>query len=485
MTKPYSVAEQLQVDGALRASEDRFEMAFHSSPVAMAITTVAEGRYLEVNEAFERQMGYSRFEICGRTSLELNVWANPDDRSAMIQALERHKTVRDQHAQFRTKSGHLITTLYSAGLVTVDSRPCVLAAIVDITAQVVAEDALREHTALLQTLIANSPFGIIVGGKDHRIRFCNEAFTRMFLYAGDEVVGKDPDELVGAADDADAKEISRRVLSGEVVHATATRRRKDGSAIDVDLHAIPLKFGAELVGCFGIYQDITERVEAESKLRGLRARLSRVQDEERAHVARELHDDIGQQLALLALQLAGLQKEARDDASGLAERLEEPARIINDICADLNRLSHRLHPAHLAYLGLTQAVASICGEFSRQTAIAIDFEHDDVPALPSDIATCLYRVAQEAIRNAARHSGSSRVRVQLTALPDSISLCVSDTGRGFDPGANGTGAGLGLMSMAERVRNLGGHLAVRSAIDQGTRVEATIPFSAGGDRARE
>jgi PAS domain S-box-containing protein len=280
MTKPYSVAEQLQVDGALRASEDLFEMAFHSSPVAMAITTVAEGRYLEVNEAFERQMGYSRFEICGRTSLELNVWANPDDRSAMIQALERHKTVRDQHAQFRTKWGHLITTLYSAGLVTVDSRPCVLAAIVDITAQVVAEDALREHTALLQTLIANSPFGIIVGGKDHRIRFCNEAFTRMFLYAGDEVVGKDPDDLVGAADDAGAQEISRRVLSGEVVHATATRRRKDGSAIDVDLHAIPLKFGTELVGCFGIYQDITERVEAESKLRGLRARLSRVQDEE-------------------------------------------------------------------------------------------------------------------------------------------------------------------------------------------------------------
>jgi PAS domain S-box-containing protein len=566
----------------------------------MAITTAAEGRYIDVNEAFERQIGYSRNEVCGHTSLELGVWPTAADRSAMLDALHRQKTVRDQHAQFRTKSGSLITTLYSAGLIMLDGRPCVLAAIADITAQVQAEAALREseskfrllaettqsgififrengtfcyfnpqveaftgysadelrsmtvwdvvdadlrdiareraaarfhgeavasrvelkitrksggtrwvdfsatptmfegqpavlgtafditdskrnelrareHTALLQTLVANSPFGIIVGDKDHRIRLSNPAFSRIFLYSDDEVIGKDPDDLVGLAN-ADAVDISRRVLDGEVVHATTTRRRKDGREVAVELHAIPMMSDREFIGCFGIYQDISERVESEAKLLALRGRLSRVQDEERARVARELHDDIGQQLALLNLQLADLQKAARAASPSLATRLEGSIRLVGDISADVNRLSHRLHPTQLTVLGLAKALSGLCDDFSRQTGMRIDFEHDEMPRLPSEITTCLYRVAQEAIRNAEKHSGSRRVKLQLAARPGDIWLCVSDEGWGFDTSAVDEGSGLGLVSMTERVRGVGGDLSLRSEAGSGTRVEVSIPF---------
>jgi len=462
-------------DRALRASEHRFARAFYASPIAMAITTLAEGRYVDVNEAFERQIGYTREEVCGRTSLELKVWPTPGDRAAMVTSLQRQKTLRDQHAQFRTKSGRLITTLYSASLITFDGRPSVLAAIADITAQQLAEDALRESESRFRMLVAKSPFGIMVGGRDHRIQFSNPAFQRMFQYAEEEVVGKDPDELVGGPGNAEASEFSRRVLNGEVVHATTARRRKDGSTVNVELHAIPLVSGNEFVGCFGIYHDITQRVESEGKLRALRDRLGRVQDEERAHIARELHDDIGQRLALLAIQLAEIQKAARTVAPSLVEQLEASFELTGEISADAHRLSYRLHPSQLAYLGLTRALSSFCEEFARQNHLEIDFDYAELPPLSPDVMTCLYRVAQEAVRNAERHSGSRRVRIELAATPESIRLCVSDAGRGFDSAAAEGSRGVGLMSMAERVRNVGGELSIWSEPHRGTRIEVSIP----------
>ncbi|HMF94042.1 MAG TPA: PAS domain S-box protein [Vicinamibacterales bacterium] len=594
------VTERVRSEQALKASEDRFVTAFYSSPIAMAITTVAEGRYIDVNEAFERQMGYPRDEICGHTSLELDVWPTPADRQTMVAALLRQKTIRDQDAQFRTKSGRLITTLYSAGLITLHGDRCVLAAIADITAQKLAEQALREseskfrmlaettqsgifiyretgalcyfnprmehftgysaseldamtvwdlvhpdsidmvrarararwrgvpapsryelkivtksgdtrwldlsasliefqgqpaivgtafditdskrteqqareYTALLQTLISNSPYGIVMGDKDHHIRFCNAAFQRIFQYTDDEIIGRDPDDLIGPTDSSEAHEISRRVLNGEVVHATGVRRRRDGSKVDVEFHAVPLIASGEFVGCFGIYQDITERIRSEAKLRALRDRLTRVQDEERAHIARELHDDIGQRLALLAIQLAQLPKDAQA-APDLHSRLDASRLLAEEICADAQRISHRLHPSQLGFLGLKRALASLCREFARQTDVKIDFVCGDNPKLPPEIDTCLYRVAQEAIQNATKHSRCRAIRVELAARADAICLRVSDDGRGFDPTAADHNSGLGLVSMAERVRAAGGELAVQSTVGHGAQIEVSIPL---------
>jgi two-component system NarL family sensor kinase len=598
-----SVRSAVDTDTAqlLNVSEDRFVVAFYANPTAMAITTVAEGRYVDINEAFERQMGYARAEICGRTSIEFGVWPTLADRQRTIGRLLREKTIRDQNAQFRTKAGRLIRTLYSAGLVTLDGTPCVLAAIADITAQKLVEDALREseakfrllaetiqsgicicredgtfcyfnpqieqltgysadelrtmhmsdlvhpdsvemvrarvasrwrgeqlsprhefkiltksgetrwldlaatvlefegrpaivgtafditekkqleqqaaeHTALLQTLVANSPYGIMVGGKDHRIRFCNSAFQRIFQYAESEVVGRDPDDLIGLTENSEARNFSARVLGGEVVHATTVRRRKDGSRVDVEFHAVPLVSTGEFLGCFGIYQDISERIRSEARLRSLRDRLTRVQDEERAHIARELHDDIGQRLALLGIQLAELQKASRTMAPALYEQLVTSRRLTEEICADAQRISHRLHPSKLALLGLTKALSRLCESFAKRSDVEIEFLPGEMPRLPPEISTCLYRIAQEAIQNAAKHSQCPRIVVELSANVEAVRLSVSDTGCGFDSEAGGHKAGLGLVSMAERASSVGGDLSVRSAVNQGTKIEVTIPL---------
>ncbi len=311
---------ELSALAALRAAEARFAAAFAASPIPMAITTLSDGRYVEVNEAFEHQIGYSRLDVHGRTSLELGIWPTPDDRAEMVAALREDKAIRSRKTVFRTKSGSLITTLYSASIIEADGQPCVLAAILDITAQRLAEDALREseaeareRSAFLQTLIESSPMGILVGGPDHLVTLSNAAFERLFQYSSAEAIGRDPDDLIGIPNSLEATGFSRQVMSGKSVHATAIRRRKDGSRIHVEVHATPLFSGGTYIGCVGTYQDITER----------------------AQVARELHDDIRQRLALVAAQLA----------AQTAPDLEASRRLIDDILSDILRLSRRLHPA--------------------------------------------------------------------------------------------------------------------------------------------
>jgi PAS domain S-box-containing protein len=196
MTEPVMAPAAADLPQRLKASETRFVIAFYASPMAMAITTVAEGRYVDVNEAFERQMGYSRAEIIGRTSFELAVWPSVADREAVVATLLRQGRLRDQNAQFRTKSGRLITTLYSAGLITLDGEGCILAAIADITAQTEAEAALRESEAKFRLLAETTQSGIFICRKDGALCYFNPPFAGFSGYTADELRGLKVWELV-------------------------------------------------------------------------------------------------------------------------------------------------------------------------------------------------------------------------------------------------------------------------------------------------
>jgi PAS domain S-box-containing protein len=346
----------------------------------------------------------------------------------------------------------------------------------DITEKKRLEQEAREHTALLQALVANSPYGIMVGGKDHRIQFSNPAFQRMFQYAEEEVVGRDPDDLIGLTENTEATDISARVLKGDIVHTTAVRRRKDGSKVDVEFHAVPLIANDEFVGCFGIYQDITERIKSEAKLRTLRDRLTRVQDEERAHTARELHDDIAQRLALLAVQLAQLQKDARVAAPALDVQLEASRRLAEEVCADAQRISHRLHPAHLALLGLTRALSGLCESMAKRTEVEIDFDHDQIPRLPPEVNACLYRIAQEAIQNDQAQPVPTDCRAA-DRCAGVVRLSVGYRLR-FRPGRGRTQRRPWAREHGGTRPQRGRRPARRSAIGQGTRIEVSIPTGA-------
>jgi signal transduction histidine kinase len=223
---------------------------------------------------------------------------------------------------------------------------------------------------------------------------------------------------------------------------------------------------------------LEEHQQAEQKLRGLSSHLVRAQEEERTRIARDLHDDVGQRLGLLAMQLETLKASSLKSKSWDLQKIDELSKLTSQISTDVRKVSHGLHPALLDLLGLTAAMAEFCKEFSRLNEIEIDFVHREVPPmLPKEVTLCLYRVAQEAVRNAQKHSGCRQVRVELTGASDSIRLRVSDSGEGFEPGSAQADR-LGLVSMAERVQSLGGDLLVQSRPGCGTSVEARVLLAA-------
>jgi signal transduction histidine kinase len=238
----------------------------------------------------------------------------------------------------------------------------------------------------------------------------------------------------------------------------------------------------------GTFWDITERKEAEAALRenelALRARHAEIQDlagrliaaqeVERSRIARDLHDDLSQKLALLTIDIDQLGRQiALPD--GAAERLQEISRRAAEIATDVHQLSHQLHPTKLEALGLVPAIQSVCRDVSTQHGVAVEFRHDHVPTgVAPDVALCLYRIVQESLRNVVKHSGSARALVHFAAFDGMLQLQVADQGRGFDVGETGR-AGLGLVSMRERVTFVGGDIVVRSTPGHGTRIGVRVP----------
>ena len=229
----------------------------------------------------------------------------------------------------------------------------------------------------------------------------------------------------------------------------------------------------------GMVANITERKLAEAALASVSRRLIDAQEQERCRIARELHDDIGQRLALLAVNLARIQQNP-SNSSELADRMGEVQKLTSEIAVDIQSLSHELHSSRLQYLGLVAAMTGFCQEFGEQQKVEIDVKIRDVPGpLPPDISLCFFRVLQEALNNAAKHSGVQYFEVELWETPDEIHLAVSDSGSGFDPDAVKTSQGLGLISMEERLKLLNGTLSIESQLQRGTTIHARAPFSSG------
>src|SRR6516225_6943698 len=184
----------------------------------------------------------------------------------------------------------------------------------------------------------------------------------------------------------------------------------------------------------GVAVDVTERKQAEEALSTVSRRLIEAHEEERTWIARELPDDINQRIALLAVSLEGLKSELPPGANEAKHYLADVKEQTKELAADVQALSHRLHSSKLEYLGLASAAAAFCREFSESKGVQIDFQSDDVPrSLPKEISLCLFRVMQEALQNASKHSGSEHYNVILVRTSEEIRLTVSDFGRGFDP----------------------------------------------------
>jgi PAS domain S-box-containing protein len=236
-----------------------------------------------------------------------------------------------------------------------------------------------------------------------------------------------------------------------------------------------------IVQLHGAVQDIAERRAAEEELRYMSGRLIAAHEEERTRIARELHDDLSQRMALLQVVVEQLEQGATGLPISSRQKLHNIAEIAADVSSNLHALSHRLHPSKLDVLGLVPSLAGFCREFSESHELPVYFAHDQIPSqIPKDVALCLFRIVQEAVRNAAKHSGAPEVNVELSGFGDRIELRVSDSGVGFDPEFEKRKGGLGLLSMSERLRLIGGDLTVESEPSHGTRIRVRVPLPTTG-----
>jgi signal transduction histidine kinase len=243
----------------------------------------------------------------------------------------------------------------------------------------------------------------------------------------------------------------------------ACLRKKDGESRTALVSAELIEVGGEPC-TVSVVADITERKRAEDVLSTVSRKLIEAHEEERTRIARELHDDINQRLAFLAVKLSSHKKEVAASDGSTKYFVDEIRQEVSDLGKDVQALSHRLHSSKLEYLGLAVAAGGFCKEFSLRHNVEIEFHDDNIPRnLPPEISLCLFRVLQEALQNALKYSGTRRYEASLECTPnDEIHLGVHDSGVGFDPESAINRHGLGLISMTERLKLVDGQLSIES-----------------------
>jgi len=229
----------------------------------------------------------------------------------------------------------------------------------------------------------------------------------------------------------------------------------------------------------GFSIDVTATRKAEAELRDLSGRLIAAQEEERSRIARELHDGLNQRMAILSIELEQLKPETERPVE-MRQRLDKLQEQVKEISADIHRLSYKLHPAKLDHLGLAAAIQSLCKELTDSGKLKVDLQQKGSRSdIPKDVTLCVFRIAQEALRNSSRHSGAHSAQVVLEQKRDAIRLSVSDNGAGFDPESDRIKKGLGFISMKERLRLVDGDLQIYSQPLRGTRIEVHVPLRRG------
>jgi PAS domain S-box-containing protein len=442
-----------------------------------------QGRLLYVNPAPARTLGYEVEELLRIPMRELIA---PEFRAhfdAYLAQVERDgvanglMTVLTRAGERRTWEFHNTLDTQSA------EAPIVRGIAHDVTERIRAERALRESEERLRlaTQVGRMYAYEWDAATDVVIR---SAPVADFLCSKGEPVRTTRQQLLSKVHPDDRAKfiasVAERTPDDPTSRISYRMLQQDGSFVWVEKTARAFfDSNGKLQRMIGIVADITERKLAEGVLSSVSRRLIDAQENERTRIARDLHDHIGEQLTLLGIALEKLKRSLPTSARDARKRTKAVQKQVADISDDVHCLSHELHSFKLEYLGMVAAMKSFCEELSEQQQVEIDFSDKNIPkAVPQQISLCLFRVLQEALNNATRHSGVRHFEVELRGTPDALDLVIRDDGRGFELASALNGRGLGLTSMQERLKLVDGELSINSQLKRGTTIRARVPFSA-------
>jgi PAS domain S-box-containing protein len=427
--------------------------------------------------------------IQGKRCYELRGREGPCDGCRQIRVFE---TAEPQNFECTWIKPGQTFQIYLYPFAEIDGSPRVLSLGFDITKRKQAEEAVRQSEARYRSLVENIDLGISLIGTDYRIIMTNAAMGRIFQKPLSEFVGKECFREFEKREGVCSHCPGTRVMaSGRPAEVETEGIRDDASRFPVRLSAFPVVApNGQVDGFIEVVEDITQRRRAEEALRAseeelrqskesyqiLAGQLLNAQEAERGRLARELHDDLTQRLAALAIEAGRLEHQPQSSEGGISGRLKEMKDKLEEVCKDIHAISRRLHPSVLDDLGLADAVHSECASFAQRLGIVVNYQSENIsPGVPPDIGLCIYRIIQESLGNIARHARATEVDISLVGKDGGIHLSLKDNGIGFNPLKVKKG-GLGLSSMKERVYLVHGDFSIQSRPGQGTVIEVLIPL---------
>jgi PAS domain S-box-containing protein len=342
------------------------------------------------------------------------------------------------------------------------------------------EKVLRESEKRFRLVADGAPVLIWMSGVDKMCSFFNKGWLNFTGRSMEEELREGWASGVHPEDLERCIEIYKASFDARVDFEMEYRlRRFDGEYRWIVDYGVPrFESDGQFCGYIGSCVDVTERKSAAESLQALTGRLIHAQEQERTRIARELHDDFSQRLALLGITLGQLWQMLPASEVDQRSRVQEILKGTNELSSDLHALSHQLHSSKLEYVGLVSAINGLCKEIGQKYKLSIQFSHSEFPLnIPKDVALCLFRVAQEALVNVVKHSQAKSGYVELGTNENGASLRIRDDGRGFDTNSKNLDAGIGLIGMQERIRLVGGRLLVRSALTQGTEIVVEVPLN--------
>ena len=442
---------------------------FEASPFALAVTREHDGVTVDVNAAFERLLGCPRATVIGKATQDL-MPGDEESRTRIAAATKERRSLQDVECVHRTRTGEELILSISVTPIHVDGADHMLTTIDDVTEKRRAQDALRESEARYRSIVETTAEGVIIGRPDGVVLYANQQMADMLGCSADELIGRSGLDFVFP--DWEMKVIENRAAldSGRVLRGDMKLRRKDGTALWTWFSSSAMVDQAgNHVANLTMHTDTTMRRRAEEALRDIE--IAKAAQQERNHLARELHDSVTQALFAAALRIEALQRSDERLSPEVAETMQDVERLNRGALAQMRTMLLELRGEAIEDVPLKLLLRHLTEATQSRARVVVQLSTEGEASLPPHVHVAMFRIAQEALNNVVRHAHAATAWVELELGSWGLRLVISDDGRGFDPGRSVDPSHLGLVSMGERAADVGARLGVTSSPGGGTRVE--------------